>query len=108
MQFPSWMQLGKKCHSWKPLELCCHGKAIAYRQNCCEQIGRRIKKPVELLDRLRRGFRRRLLGNSPAPQHIVGNEQSAFAQSRECHAKSAGIVFLIYIAKNYVELLSLF
>ena len=64
-----------------PLFLYGHRQAVPKGQNCRVELGRVVEFAIELEDRLGGRIRGTFLGDASAPQHIVGNEQSACAQA---------------------------
>src|SRR5439155_3884315 len=82
-------------------------QTVANRQDGREQIVCIVKQPVELEYRFGGSFGRILLRHSPAPQNVVRNQQSAFAQLGNRDSKYSWIVFFVDVVENNVEFLLL-
>ncbi|HKH97676.1 MAG TPA: hypothetical protein VJ999_01100 [Candidatus Sulfotelmatobacter sp.] len=82
-----------------------HGQPIADRQDSGVEVRGVVQLAVKFEDGLGLRVGRILLGDVPAPQHVVGNEQSALAQARGYQAQHAGIIFLVHVVEDDVELL---
>src|ERR1700752_3230662 len=84
-----------------------YGQSVANRENRRVELLRIVKLPIELKDGFGARVGRVLLGNPPAPQHIVRDKEPALAEARSHQAQDARVIVFVDIVENDVEFLLL-